>query len=430
MRRLLIACALLLPTFAVAQDFIRYYPPASSGADGYFADPGADGFVVRTALDTSTARTLTSPLGTLAVGNATGVAGNPTLDVDSSIMGQFATGAGSFGGTCTPGDWYYETDTFFATFCPVTDTGYTVVALAHASGTPTDDNTLVGSGTAWAKKAIPDCDDAGGNHLNYDTATNAFSCGTTGDGAGGGTPTLTSATLVEEFSSGGGTNGIIGTLGWRYVSISTGTSTGWLTTAVTNHPGIYRLTTGASDNAGTELYLLQMSGTDYQKDFDLQWIIRPSSAVTDSYFSVGIGGAGLAQTSAIRFVYDTDLSHATWIAQICDSATTGCQEAGDATNSDTVASTKAPVNGTWQRLRIRHLTSGVGGNPTYYFSVGDSGAMETELTFCSSGCDEDLGNLPTTDLYTEIIGVARAAGASKLLDLDYFSITLPSLTRY
>jgi hypothetical protein len=31
---------------------------------------------------------------------------------------------------------------------------------------------------------LPDCDDAAGNHLNYDTATNAFSCGTSGSGSG------------------------------------------------------------------------------------------------------------------------------------------------------------------------------------------------------------------------------------------------------
>ncbi len=56
-------------------------------------------------------------------------------------------------------------------------------ALAHNYGgtgvtTAPDDNLLVGSGTAWAQKALSDCDDASGNHLNYDTTTNAFSCGT------------------------------------------------------------------------------------------------------------------------------------------------------------------------------------------------------------------------------------------------------------
>lgn len=49
-----------------------------------------------------------------------------------------------------------------------------------------DDNLMVGNGTTWQSKALTDCDDTGGQHLNYDTGTNAFSCGTTGDGTGGG----------------------------------------------------------------------------------------------------------------------------------------------------------------------------------------------------------------------------------------------------
>lgn len=40
--------------------------------------------------------------------------------------------------------------------------------------------------TALAAKSLPDCVDSGGQHLNYTRATQAFSCGTTGDGAGGG----------------------------------------------------------------------------------------------------------------------------------------------------------------------------------------------------------------------------------------------------
>lgn len=44
----------------------------------------------------------------------------------------------------------------------------------------TDDRVLVDNGSVWQRKALPDCDDSGGNHLNYDTGTNAFSCGTTG----------------------------------------------------------------------------------------------------------------------------------------------------------------------------------------------------------------------------------------------------------
>lgn len=41
-----------------------------------------------------------------------------------------------------------------------------------------DDTVMVSNGTAWQAKAVPDCTDTGGNHLNYTASTNAFSCGT------------------------------------------------------------------------------------------------------------------------------------------------------------------------------------------------------------------------------------------------------------
>lgn len=44
--------------------------------------------------------------------------------------------------------------------------------------TVTDDTVAVANGTTWQSKAIADCDDTSGQHLNYDTGTNAFSCGT------------------------------------------------------------------------------------------------------------------------------------------------------------------------------------------------------------------------------------------------------------
>jgi hypothetical protein len=68
--------------------------------------------------------------------------------------------------------------------------------------TATDDNLMVGNGTTWQSKALPDCDDTAGQHLNYDTTTNAFACGTSGTGGGGGafssitTATNTTATMT------------------------------------------------------------------------------------------------------------------------------------------------------------------------------------------------------------------------------------------
>lgn len=47
--------------------------------------------------------------------------------------------------------------------------------------TPTDDGTLIGNGATFDTKVLPDCDDGSG-HINYDTATNAWSCGTAGAG--------------------------------------------------------------------------------------------------------------------------------------------------------------------------------------------------------------------------------------------------------
>lgn len=49
--------------------------------------------------------------------------------------------------------------------------------------TSADDNIMVGNGTTWQSKAVPNCTDTGGNHLNYDTSTNTVSCGTSGGGA-------------------------------------------------------------------------------------------------------------------------------------------------------------------------------------------------------------------------------------------------------
>lgn len=48
--------------------------------------------------------------------------------------------------------------------------------------TATDDNVMVGNGTTWQSKSVPACTDTTGNHLNYDAATNTFSCGTSAPG--------------------------------------------------------------------------------------------------------------------------------------------------------------------------------------------------------------------------------------------------------
>ena len=66
-------------------------------------------------------------------------------------------------------------------------TSAAAVSLAQGGtglGSAADDTTLVSTGSAWQAKALPACTDTGGNHLNYDQASNAFSCGTSSGSSG------------------------------------------------------------------------------------------------------------------------------------------------------------------------------------------------------------------------------------------------------
>src|SRR5680860_402206 len=64
--------------------------------------------------------------------------------------------------------------------------------------TPTDDVLVVGNGTTFDSKVLTDCTDTAGNHLNYDAATNTFSCGTSSVSA--------SQNLFETISTTSGTS--------------------------------------------------------------------------------------------------------------------------------------------------------------------------------------------------------------------------------
>lgn len=51
---------------------------------------------------------------------------------------------------------------------------------------PVDDAALIGNGTIYQTKILPDCVDTAGNHLNYATAGNTFSCGNSASSGGAG----------------------------------------------------------------------------------------------------------------------------------------------------------------------------------------------------------------------------------------------------
>lgn len=58
---------------------------SGGGGAGSFPDPGANGLLARTALDTLAARTLTGPAAGLTVTNGNGVSGNPTLALANDL---------------------------------------------------------------------------------------------------------------------------------------------------------------------------------------------------------------------------------------------------------------------------------------------------------------------------------------------------------
>jgi hypothetical protein len=382
------------------------------------ADPGADGFMVRTAVDTSTARTLTSPLGTLAVGNATGVAGNPTFDVDTSIIGQFSSGAGTAPATCVQGDFYLETDTGFVTACPATDTPNTLIGKAETS-------------TAGYGFVIDEDSFASDLATKVPTqqSTKAYVAAQIGAiPAGSSVITPTSFLNQTEFNAftWATTSNVEG---WAYAAIGGCTAPALETTHVDDHPGIVEMTTNTTDNQGCAVYGPVLNGTTVTgSEWTADVIFRPEDAITDSYLSVGLeSGSGDAVANGIRARYDTDRTDATWIFQICNAnSAAGCDATGDDANSKVVASTIAPVANTWQRFRARRVESGVGGIPTIYMRMND----ENERTFCAAGCDDDLSTLPTTTFVLSLSVVNRTT-TSKRLQGDYASFNVTSgLVRY
>lgn len=123
-----------------------------------------------------------------------------------------------------------------------------------------DDIILVGNGTLWQPKTIPNCLDTLGQHLNYDQSTNTFSCGT----SGAATPSLppnntfsTSATSVVVTHNLGFTISgfcIIGTFAshvpWLINSITSTTTTATFNFSAASGNGLCYVVAGGSGGGG------------------------------------------------------------------------------------------------------------------------------------------------------------------------------------
>jgi hypothetical protein len=131
-----------------------YVKTAVDSAAG-FTDPGANGVVVRTALNTSTARTITAGTG-ITVTNGTGVSGNPTITNSGVTSVDGATGAVTL------------------------DIGAKIAALSYGAvgtyvfGYMPGTGTMVEGDTYSGSSIYPAGGHMSGNSMNADTGVSAY----------------------------------------------------------------------------------------------------------------------------------------------------------------------------------------------------------------------------------------------------------------
>lgn len=414
----LVFLALLVPLAAGGQDAFDSFGKLGGGG---FTSPGAGIPVDTDGSSTWVARCLAAGTG-ISVANACGAAGNITVSLDGSTTPQFSSGTGSASASGEPGTFYFETDAGLVSTYSASNTLATFMTtqthFIDEDSFASDSATKVPS--QQSVKAYVDAEIAG--------------VGSTFDPS-------TSIDLYDEFLSGLTSTGNIGNLGWAFQANNTGTvAVG--TTAVAAHPGLFRLNSHASnDNSGAAIELNNQAGTASTISFEslagtdwtLDMVVLPganSTAITSAAFWVGFCATGSLDSCSggIYARYDPDRSDAFWIFQVCDAnSAQGCQAAGDDTDSAVVTSTIAPVAGTYNRVRIRQLQVGVGGLKTIYFRVNN----ETEVTFCSSGCNDVLADSPVAGhAFLEFGYFTRTTTGVLSGEIDYMRFTMAGLTRY
>jgi hypothetical protein len=407
----------------------------------------ATGYAVRTAAGAWAARAINCGIGVLCT-NGDAVSSNTALDIDSAVVNTFTSGTGSVPGTGGLGTHYYETDRPAAYVFPAPDIEHWLLSIAPgvaagdlfqtsatdtlAAITSTDDNVLVSNGSTWEKKALPSCTDSLGKHLNYDTATNSYSCGTSSSGGGGGSfDPSTTVDLYDEFMTGLNASGQAGSLGWTSNVLNSGTCSGL--SSRQDHPGTYVFTTiNANNNSGCDITPGTGSITTANTYGSRAWTMDAvvyfgtagdASANTAFFFGWANSGTSLlTATDMIGWERDTSLSQTAFVAHVCDSATSGCQSAGADTNQEIVTSSISMVDNTAYRFRMSFDPVG-GPGATKKLTVNVNN--ESDLTFCSSGCTTTISQFPAATSLLPVVGfIERATGENKSAEIDYFRLIM------
>ena len=283
----------------------------------------------------------------------------------------------------------------------ITIDGTNNVSLASIA-VGSDDTVLVSNGTIQQSKAVPDCDDSAGQHLNYDTATNAWSCGTTGTGAGSSNAAIH---LFDEFLNGNSTSGSgYGNLGFACVVSGTAAScqqdAAGVATEAVNHPGVLSLDTGTSGTGRAILKPYQgtlmgqfIGGGAITLEYDIR--VEDLSATGTQDYTLRAGFCDSNSTDCANGVYfEYDLSVDThWRTK------TAAASSRTATNTSiTVAAD------TWVRLTMDINAAG----SSVVFSIDGTPVKTETLT------------MPTLTV-TPMLQIIESTGASpRFVYIDYF----------
>lgn len=207
----------------------------------------------------------------------------------------------------------------------------------------------------------------------------------------------TNAYVWDEFLGG---PSAFGQLGWGNTISGTG-GISHLETAIANHPGMLRLTTGATSGSTARLYLSTTSGEFAAAElFDITFIVRPNNT-TDFTLRVGVGN----DASALQPNDGMYFEHLS-----TDTAWWGVTRAASSQNR-TASAISGNFGGGYFRLRVRRIDAS-----TIGFTADDG----TEQTLAVT--------IPTVTM-SPFFAVTNTTANAKSADIDYFDMLIRGMSR-
>jgi hypothetical protein len=213
---------------------------------------------------------------------------------------------------------------------------------------------------------------------------------------------VTSAFKSDEFIGGSATSGSIGDLGWTLTVANTGTIV--QSAAEAGHPGIVTLSSGVTASSAATIMIpatqaYGIFGTDL---FDVTFIVKTGPSVsTGTTIYVGVTSviaSAIAHLAAVRFINGTDTY---WSLITNDGLSTATTTASDIT----------PAADTWYKFRLVRTADSV----LLYI---DGVLKATNTT-----------NLPTGVMNPYVRVTNTSTAADRILLADFFSMSIPGLTR-